>query len=192
MKSRLTASLAASVLALWVSASQADANSITADFTVKDGVVGVPSGGEVTFTLNPDGTIAASLTFSADLSIFGFDSPIELGSIPDLLPLGWEHVGVGDMYGQQHNGIMCTPTGCGTSVTWTIGTKHEFTSVFQVLNDPGSSYNFVVVAGTGFERAVWAADPVATPLPAALPLFATGLGALGLLGWRRKRKAQAV
>lgn len=29
----------------------------------------------------------------------------------------------------------------------------------------------------------------ATPLPAALPLFATGLGAMGLLGWRRKRKA---
>jgi hypothetical protein len=32
----------------------------------------------------------------------------------------------------------------------------------------------------------------ATPLPAALPLFATGLGGLGVLGWRRKRKAQAV
>ena len=32
---------------------------------------------------------------------------------------------------------------------------------------------------------------VATPLPAALPLFATGLGALGLLGWRRKRKLAA-
>jgi len=32
----------------------------------------------------------------------------------------------------------------------------------------------------------------ATPLPAALPLFATGLGGLGLLGWRRKRKAQAA
>lgn len=30
------------------------------------------------------------------------------------------------------------------------------------------------------------------PLPAALPLFATGLGALGLLGWRRKRKPQAT
>ena len=27
-----------------------------------------------------------------------------------------------------------------------------------------------------------------TPLPAALPLFATGLGALGLFSWRRKRK----
>jgi hypothetical protein len=30
------------------------------------------------------------------------------------------------------------------------------------------------------------------PLPAALPLLATGLGVLGLLGWRRKQKAQAV
>jgi hypothetical protein len=30
------------------------------------------------------------------------------------------------------------------------------------------------------------------PLPGTLPLFASGLGALGLLGWRRKRKAQTV
>jgi hypothetical protein len=28
------------------------------------------------------------------------------------------------------------------------------------------------------------------PLAATLPLFATGLGGLGLLGWRRKRKAR--
>ena len=31
--------------------------------------------------------------------------------------------------------------------------------------------------------------PVAVPLPAALPLFASGLVGLGLLGWRRKKKA---
>jgi hypothetical protein len=35
-------------------------------------------------------------------------------------------------------------------------------------------------------------DAAATPLPAALPLFAAGLGALGLLGRRRKRKDAAV
>ncbi len=34
--------------------------------------------------------------------------------------------------------------------------------------------------------------PVVTPLPAALPLFATGLVGLGLLGWRKKRKAAAA
>jgi hypothetical protein len=28
-----------------------------------------------------------------------------------------------------------------------------------------------------------------TPLPGTLPLFATGLGAFSVLGWRRKRKA---
>jgi hypothetical protein len=41
---------------------------------------------------------------------------------------------------------------------------------------------------------VASADEVgaATPLPASLQLFASGLGALGLLGWRRKRKDQAA
>lgn len=39
-------------------------------------------------------------------------------------------------------------------------------------------------------QGAWA--PTTTPLPAALPLFASGLGALGLLGWRRKRKALAA
>jgi hypothetical protein len=33
--------------------------------------------------------------------------------------------------------------------------------------------------------------PGATPLPAAFPLFATGIGGLGLLGWRRKKRAAA-
>jgi hypothetical protein len=37
-----------------------------------------------------------------------------------------------------------------------------------------------------------AENTTVTPLPAALPLFATGLGGLGLLSWRRKRKTQAV
>jgi hypothetical protein len=30
-----------------------------------------------------------------------------------------------------------------------------------------------------------------TPLPAAMPLFATGMGLMGWAGWRRRRKAQA-
>jgi hypothetical protein len=38
-------------------------------------------------------------------------------------------------------------------------------------------------------NAAFSLEGSAVPLPSALPLFATGLGALGLLGWRRKRKA---
>jgi hypothetical protein len=34
--------------------------------------------------------------------------------------------------------------------------------------------------------------PGAAPLPASLLLFATGLGAIGLFGWRRKQKASAA
>jgi hypothetical protein len=51
--------------------------------------------------------------------------------------------------------------------------------------------NFVIGEEGTFTAATGTVAQV-VPLPAALPLFATGLGALGLLGWRRKRKAQAA
>ena len=51
---------------------------------------------------------------------------------------------------------------------------------------------FQTMFGLGQEVALtFVSADAAVPLPAALPLFATGLGALGLLGWRRKRKAHA-
>jgi hypothetical protein len=49
----------------------------------------------------------------------------------------------------------------------------------------GDEYSIIVSDGVGN------ALP-STPLPAALPLFASGLGALGLFGWRRKRKNTAA
>jgi len=39
-----------------------------------------------------------------------------------------------------------------------------------------------------YDPKVYFLTPVTTPLPAALPMFATGLG--GLFGWRRKRTAK--
>jgi hypothetical protein len=38
-------------------------------------------------------------------------------------------------------------------------------------------------------NAAFSLNGFTTPLPGALPLFATGLAGLGLLGWRRKKKA---
>jgi len=51
--------------------------------------------------------------------------------------------------------------------------------------DPSVTFDLSSTLPNGFPLAN-------TPLPAALPLFATGLGALGLLRWRRKRKAAAL
>jgi hypothetical protein len=47
------------------------------------------------------------------------------------------------------------------------------------------------IVGAGTFNAAFSLNGVAIPLPGTLPLFATGLGALGLLGWRRQRKAAA-
>jgi hypothetical protein len=57
--------------------------------------------------------------------------------------------------------------------------------------DPGGIG--IALGFTGFESVTYLSGTqligtAETPLPAALPLFASGLGALGLLGWRRKRK----
>jgi hypothetical protein len=64
------------------------------------------------------------------------------------------------------------------------------------ITDPG--YIETILTSTLFDSAVLTSDiggfEVAdvsaslTPLPATLPLFATGFAGLGLLGWRRKRK----
>lgn len=51
----------------------------------------------------------------------------------------------------------------------------------------GDTKSFVVLSGYVIEYS----DVAPIPIPAALPLFAGGLGLLGLLGWRRKRMAAA-
>ena len=57
------------------------------------------------------------------------------------------------------------------------------------------SFGYSVAGGSSYGTArlgeVTLNDVAATPLPATLPLFAGGLSALGLLGWRKKRKAVA-
>jgi hypothetical protein len=60
------------------------------------------------------------------------------------------------------------------------------------LNIIQLSFNESISGGDGFAFDYAAISPIITPLPTTLPLFASGLGALGLLGWRRKRKAMSV
>jgi hypothetical protein len=64
------------------------------------------------------------------------------------------------------------------------------------LNDANSSFGAgnwdFAIDNVIFNQNTVGGNNSATPLPAALPLFATGLGALGLLARRRKRKAAAL
>jgi CRP-like cAMP-binding protein len=71
----------------------------------------------------------------------------------------------------------------------TAGPGEVITEIIETNHPPGQPDHCC------FETDNYAAiltSPAPVPLPGALPLFATGLGVLGLLGWRRKRKAQAA
>ena len=102
--------------------------------------------------------------------------------------------GVATLFDSAHG-----PFGSGDPTSGTTG--------FFLLNGVAVSFNnantnALNVTGTTFTFAEdGSGDPqfyvsamewtvAATPLPATLPLFATGLGAMGLLGWRKKQKAQ--
>ena len=67
----------------------------------------------------------------------------------------------------------------------------DFDSHFLSLTDTDYSFPGIIqsLGETGAVFIVTDIQPASeTPIPAALPLFATGLGVLGLLGWHRKRK----
>ncbi len=56
--------------------------------------------------------------------------------------------------------------------------------------NPGGSITDVGLSSTFTPEGSTVGNPTATPLPLGLPLFATGPAAVGLLGWRRKRKSR--
>jgi hypothetical protein len=94
-------------------------------------------------------------------------------------------------------------TACGTAcqlddngLAFSLGTSGGEVVIFEFGNPMNTNCD---TSGTSIQcgqnsdefpgSTIFSASPVsATPLPAALPLFATGLGAMGLFGWRRKRK----
>jgi hypothetical protein len=76
-------------------------------------------------------------------------------------------------------------------INLTAGTSYFLiVSSVSPTNDTYDAWNNSGTGPDGFD--VLSSDPSTTPLPTALPLFATGLGAMGLFGWRRKRKNAAA
>jgi hypothetical protein len=88
--------------------------------------------------------------------------------------------------------ITCQTTGssnaCSTPLSFTINTL-----VALAADTSGGAFFWADVINNNRTPApTGLIDFSPVPLPAALPLFATGLGALGLLGWRRKKKAASL
>ena len=98
---------------------------------------------------------------------------------------------IGQNFGLHAQGNLSAPFGTlvgqiGGGDFFVIGTSYaEFAAASGILQLYYWDSNFQDNA----ESVEATVNVVQTPLPGALPLFATGLGALGLLGWRRKRKA---
>jgi hypothetical protein len=68
--------------------------------------------------------------------------------------------------------------------------SQDVAGLFQYVFPPGQ---LLYQSGGDFGRLIYTTVPVAeTPLPAALPLFASGAGVIGLLVRRRKRKSGAI
>jgi hypothetical protein len=162
-------------LSLTATASDTNVTGVKAwdDLTPNFGGMGVGTGntgGDQDDNIN--GTNILKLTFS---------SPITLTGVATLFD---------SAHGPFGNG---SPTNGTTGFFLLDGVKTSFSSANDnLLSITGTVFTFEEDTSSDPTFYVSALDYSATPLPAAFPLFATGLGAIGLLGWRRKRKAAAA
>jgi len=95
---------------------------------------------------------------------------------------------VGNFDGTGDQTIQIAPSGFSEGFFGLIG-ETTFTSIVFENTGPGTVDTYTLSDLT------FGGEPLSStviPLPAAFPLFGTGLGILGFLGWRRRRKDQAV
>jgi hypothetical protein len=143
--------------------------------------------GQVVTFADPDDSALSNETVMPTLDgLEGFSSSQTFGG-PGNPPLGTNTLNL--------SGTSTNPTVLGV---WTgTGNKQVFLTFGpEDPDDLPAAPDITVASVDGTLSGTFTFDftpPVAaTPLPAALPLFATGIGGLGLLGWRRKRKVRAV
>jgi hypothetical protein len=143
------------------------------DFTITDG------GNTETFVL--------PLSPIPDSVIVGVDA-FELDNVPAIVN-GVSKTDNIRFFGTAEEGGLADPAGIGGLGLFNILTSQVFSGS---LGDPTFLLGTFTGPG-GAGGSITITDDVATtPLPAALPLFAAGLGAMGFAGRRRKRNASVA
>ena len=109
-----------------------------------------------------------------------------LGNQTWVLPADLSSIGCG-----VENTTTCEPVGHFISVDSWVSTA---IGAWDILEADGSLSDAIITYNdeNGHANLKFYSDPSIIPLPAALPLFAGGLGALGLLGWRKKRNGASA
>lgn len=153
-----------------------ETESFTASDFTPSGSPANPWTGSFTITFDP--TIASS----GALNVFSSNLPAGYGTF------AFSYMGPG---GLLELGDNCGAANCSA----TAGTDTAFLDIFPVSASAGLTFHEAFVGSTSntislFTSFTGTLTPTvpSIPLPAALAFIATGLGALGLLGWRRKRK----
>ena len=194
---RIFLSMASVAVAAAMFASQASANSINYDVNITIGI------GNLTGFIQTDGAIG----------------PLSSANITDWNLLLNDGVSTFDLLGPasgNNSALLFNPDPTPDLTANSASLNFDFSGNHYLLfqnPDIGIGPNYLCLSGSittcdGIENAISltvgnpkvalslsGVQPIGrrvstTPLPATLPLFATALGALGLLGWRRNRSKQ--
>lgn len=88
---------------------------------------------------------------------------------------------------------MTAPQGNWPTATLAFGSATTFDNVVvHYLLPPPTGGDWGPIFAVDNMSVTSASSPPAVPVPGALPLFATGLGVMGMLGWRRKRTTAVI